>query len=590
MLLLALPALAAATAAPICKPDGASAPPPPSSSLWHGDCGPECCQSFCNGECVFPGPVGSPLAGVRQNITVTRLTPWEVDDPLNKDFGDLGGDLDFALMQKRMTQQCRRPGADRDYMCYNGTGKWLKPGSRDQVFMQWVLEVNGAFGPYSKCNPDVHTGEFVCGVWDWNASTRIVQPATVCGNCSRVWQTVGWESRNKSYGSHVRHCKPGPSPAPSPQCRGGVCPGMSDCNHTQCPCPPPPPPPADLGGNWFSTTAQSQCKQGERPGEGTGCAWRTTTPPLIRNATCVMGHIAAAAIGSHLTSGCFAGCPDGTADPVTHHNTSLCWDDCMQRFRAKATAATLLGAFAKGFEAQAEGGCPQLPPYPRRRQRSTTLATVVYDDDTEAEMETETPSTLSTVSVDWNTVLARTHATPTVHSPNSYAWQRTDPHSGATNPLHDILYTRLKELGTDHIRYMQAQDTNGLNNLSAYPEPYPPDHTSRTTSWSHLLSGIDPFVVDFCAATKFGDCSDTIIFIGPLPPWLFYTSPKNRTVCTAADSRSCVGALIDPSGRTAGEYFSRIISWFTKVRLSLYLSVSLSFTLRRLCAPCCALI
>ena len=81
----------------------------------------------------------------------------------------------------------------------------------------------------------------------------------------------------------------------------------------------------------------------------------------------------------------------------------------MQRFRAKATAATLLGAFAKGFEAQAEGGCPQLPPYPRRRQRSTTLATVVYDDDTETEteMETETPSTLSTVSVDWNTVLAR---------------------------------------------------------------------------------------------------------------------------------------------------------------------------------------
>ena len=40
--------------------------------------------------------------------------------------------------------QDRNPG---EYMCYNGTGKWLKPGSPDQVYMQWVLEVNGAYGP-----------------------------------------------------------------------------------------------------------------------------------------------------------------------------------------------------------------------------------------------------------------------------------------------------------------------------------------------------------------------------------------------------------------------------------------------------------
>jgi hypothetical protein len=61
---------------------------------------------------------------------------------------------------------------------------------------------------------------------------------------------------------------------------------------------------------------------------------------------------------------------------------------------------------------------------------------------------------------------------------------------------------------------------SGLNNISSYQEPYPPDTASNSTSWGHLMSGIDPFVVDFCAATKLGDCSDTIIFIGPLPPWL----------------------------------------------------------------------
>ena len=45
--------------------------------------------------------------------------------------------------------------------------------------MQWVLEVNGAFGPYSKCNPDVVNGKFICGVWNWNSTTRL-SSAPVC--------------------------------------------------------------------------------------------------------------------------------------------------------------------------------------------------------------------------------------------------------------------------------------------------------------------------------------------------------------------------------------------------------------------------
>ena len=46
--------------------------------------------------------------------------------------------------------QARNPG---NYMCYNGTGKWLKPGSPDQVYMQWVLEVNGEYGPCESSPP-----------------------------------------------------------------------------------------------------------------------------------------------------------------------------------------------------------------------------------------------------------------------------------------------------------------------------------------------------------------------------------------------------------------------------------------------------
>ena len=167
-----------------------------------------------------------------------------------------------------------------------------------------------------------------------------------------------------------------------------------------------------------------------------------------------------------------------------------------------------------------------------------------------------------TVSVAWGNVTARSHATATVHTPNSYAWQRTDPRTGNSNPMHDVLYSRLAALGTDHIRYMQAQDGNGLCNLSAYPEPFPPDHAAKRTSWD--MAGIDAFVSDFCAATKGGDCSETIVFIGPLPPWFFHPTPTSPAVCNATDSHSCTGPLIDPTGRQAGEYYSRIVSWFTK--------------------------
>ena len=111
-----------------------------------------------------------------------------------------------------------------------------------------------------------------------------------------------------------------------------------------------------------------------------------------------------------------------------------------------------------------------------------------------------------TVDIHWQTVSARTRAIPTVHNPNSYAFQRVNPKTNATNPMHDTIYSRLKALGADHIRYMvrpnaqlreagsglkakrrlgpqQAQDQNGLYNMWASPEPFAPDPRTKTTSW-----------------------------------------------------------------------------------------------------------
>ena len=78
-----------------------------------------------------------------------------------------------------------------------------------------------------------------------------------------------------------------------------------------------------------------------------------------------MGHLAAAAIASNLTSACFDQCPDKSADPLTHHNTSLCWEGCMGNFRELAPGELLLSSFGKGYRSVAQGGCPLLPRHHR---------------------------------------------------------------------------------------------------------------------------------------------------------------------------------------------------------------------------------
>ena len=124
---------------------------------------------------------------------------------------------------------------------------------------------------------DVTTGIFECAVWDWNRSSpaaishKAVAFSPVCGNCSRGWQTVGWESRGDgspgSYGSH------------------------------------------ELGGNWYSLLEGGHCPLGERPSPA-GCAWRVAGLPRIVNASCIMGRLAEAAQTNQ--SACFAACSDGT--------------------------------------------------------------------------------------------------------------------------------------------------------------------------------------------------------------------------------------------------------------------------------------
>ena len=65
-------------AARVCVPDSKW------ESNFHNGCGVNCCAAFCNGSCVFPGPHGNRTAGKVERLLMTRLTPYEVADPVRR--------------------------------------------------------------------------------------------------------------------------------------------------------------------------------------------------------------------------------------------------------------------------------------------------------------------------------------------------------------------------------------------------------------------------------------------------------------------------------------------------------------------------
>lgn len=59
-------------------------------------------------------------------------------------------------------------------------------------------------------------------------------------------------------------------------------------------------------GFWYSTTAEGQCTADARPGDGSGCTWRSWSVKSV-NATCMRDHVLAFVGSSNPT--CFAECP-----------------------------------------------------------------------------------------------------------------------------------------------------------------------------------------------------------------------------------------------------------------------------------------
>ena len=152
------------------------------------------------------------------------------------------------------------------------------------------------------------------------------------------------------------------------------------------------------------------------------------------------------------------------------------------------------------------------------------------------------------VTVDWNSVFRVSKMTPTLQVVVNPPLRR-----GAS--LHDPAFRALHDIGCDVVRYVPWLPYPKL----AVAELEPPK--DGKTSWDFSL--IDPMTVDFLEATK---GHSVMLNFSTIPQWMFKT-PK--PVAYPADPDQPVWdytqgtELRDPSMKELGDYYARLVSWYT---------------------------
>jgi hypothetical protein len=103
-------------------------------------------------------------------------------------------------------------------------------------------------------------------------------------------------------------------------------------------------------GKWYSNPKSGECQEGHRPGDGSGCTWRTIRRQKMINASCLYREIDVAVVAHNET--CFNGCPQ------PRNTTSDCFLKCYVDTTSNMTNTELTqpwrGAFADA--------CPEFKP------------------------------------------------------------------------------------------------------------------------------------------------------------------------------------------------------------------------------------
>jgi hypothetical protein len=155
----------------------------------------------------------------------------------------------------------------------------------------------------------------------------------------------------------------------------------------------------------------------------------------------------------------------------------------------------------------------------------------------------------SLADIDWNKTLRVSQSTPTLQVV-------TNPMLNPGSPIHDGAFRALKDLGADYVRYVPWLPYPKI----AVAELAPP--TANGTSWDFTY--IDPVTKDFLAATE---GHSTIINFSTIPAWMFktkkpikYPEDPNQVFWNYTQGTE----LRDPTGKELGDYFGRLVSWYTK--------------------------
>lgn len=153
------------------------------------------------------------------------------------------------------------------------------------------------------------------------------------------------------------------------------------------------------------------------------------------------------------------------------------------------------------------------------------------------------------VTVDWNKVLIVSRSTPTFQVV-------VNPMLNRGSVVHDGAFSAVKQLGADYVRYVPWLPYPRL----VVAELQPP--TAAGTSWDFSL--IDPMTEDFLNATS--DHS-AIINFSTIPAWIFKTAkpvtyPKDPNQVFWDYTQGT--ELVDPSGKELGDYYARLVSWYTR--------------------------
>ncbi len=153
------------------------------------------------------------------------------------------------------------------------------------------------------------------------------------------------------------------------------------------------------------------------------------------------------------------------------------------------------------------------------------------------------------MDIDWDKTVIVSKSTPTLQVV-------TNPMLNPGSPIHDASFAALQALGADYVRYVPWLPYPRI----AVTELEPP--SKEKTSWD--FTHADPVTKDFLAATQ---GHSTIINFSTIPAWMFktdkpvkYPEDPNQVVWNYTQGTE----LRDPTGKELGEYFARLVSWYTK--------------------------